>query len=148
MLLQKTPTRNLPLPFYPEDPFFFDLKGAENTRYGNSLLLTNFNHVIIRLLGVNSEWYIYCLKIFFSAMRRDHICSQPCSAVVLLRHFNMDSQHPGCWTGSVLACNPAVRHRPLSHFHTLTESARNNCCPLYVHFLNVVFQNKNNMLQS
>ena len=60
----------------------------------------------------------------------------------------MDSQHPGCWTGSVLACNRAVQHRRLSHFHTLSESARNNCCPLYVHFLNVVFQNKNKMLQS
>lgn len=81
-------------------------------------------------------------------MRRNHICSQPFSAIVSLRHFIMDSQHPGCWTGSVLACNPAVRHRRLSHFHTLSESARNNCCPLYVHFLNVVFQNKNKMLQS
>ena len=81
-------------------------------------------------------------------MRRDQICSQPCSAVVSTRHFIMDSQHPGCWTGSVLACNPAVRHRRLSHFHSLSESARNNCCPLYVHFLNVVFQNKNKMLQS
>jgi len=83
-----------------------------------------------------------------SSLRWDYICSQRCSAVVSLRHFIMDSQHPGCWTGSVLACNPAGRHCRLSHFHTLSESARNNCCPLYVHFLNVVFQNKNKMLQS
>jgi hypothetical protein len=44
-------------------------RAQEKTCYGNILLLTDVNNVIILLLGINSDRYIYCLQIFFSEMR-------------------------------------------------------------------------------